>query len=109
MSLHDTFQYGKQTEFHTSNSSNGLPRRYTSLLLLLSLGRILYSIVLHPTSKTAVLPIVTSIKLYGGKWPDDRDLITIPNCINVQQKQGCNRHLAGLVTPQKKAIYGVIG
>ena len=70
----------EQKEFHTSNSSNGLPRRYTSsLFLLLSLGRMLYNIALHPISKTAVLPIVTIIKLYGGIWPDVAALIIIPS------------------------------
>jgi hypothetical protein len=69
----------RQKESHTSNSSNGLPRRYTSLFLLLSLGRMLYNIDLHPISKTAVLPIVTNINLYGGKWPDVTALIIIPS------------------------------
>jgi hypothetical protein len=69
----------RQKESHTSNSSNGLPRRYTSLFLRLSLGRMLYNIALHPISKTAVLPIVTIIKLYGGKWPAVTALIIIPS------------------------------
>lgn len=30
-------------------------------------------------SKTAVLPIVTITKLYGGKWPDVAALMTNPS------------------------------
>lgn len=40
----------------------------------------LKSSALHPISNTAVLPIVTNIKLVGGVWPIVIALMIIPNC-----------------------------
>lgn len=70
----------KKSKFHTSKSSNGLPCRYTSFFLLLSLEKMLNNSALHPTSKKPVLPMVTKIKLDGGIWPDVAALIINPNC-----------------------------
>lgn len=69
-----------ESKYHTSKSSNGLPRRYTSFFLLLSLGKTLNNSALHPMSKIPVLPKVTKIKLDGGIWPDVATLIINPNC-----------------------------
>lgn len=75
----------KQEYGHTSKSSNGLPRLYISLFLLLSsLGKMLNNSALHPISNKAVLPMVTRIKLGGGIWPTDTALMAIPACQNTE-------------------------
>lgn len=71
---------GKKMSY-TSNSSNGLPLLYTSFFLPLSLGKRMMYNALHPISKKAVLPMVTSTKLVGGGWPIVIDLMIIPNCM----------------------------
>lgn len=78
----------KQEKAHTSNNSNGLPRRYTSFFLLLSSGRKLNNNALHPMSKTAVVPIVTKMKVYGGRWPDVTALIINPSCQKEKETNG---------------------
>lgn len=75
----------KQEYDHTSKSSNGLPRLYISLFLLLSSsGIMLNNSALHPISNKAVLPMVTRIKLGRGIWPTDTALMAIPACQNTE-------------------------
>lgn len=39
-------------------------------------------------SKTAVVPIVTKMKVYGGRWPDVTALIINPSCQKEKETNG---------------------
>lgn len=90
---------------HTSNSSKGLPRLYTSFFLPLSEGKMVKNNARHPISKTAVLPMVTSMKFVGGGWPMESALMIIPNWNVNDSMLWCERTSLRFTVKRSRSLY----